>query len=236
MKRHLINDDINEMNRCFSSGLVIIGKSPTLVRQDCDCSESEHRVCKRRKLQQSQEQGNSTKIEDDRNHNDTTTSTNKKDDYKLRFLNLVSSAVNIMCKEQNELENHDDDGANHQTTQRDMASSSISSEVSTASTTRTSRSDSISSEYSAYRSYEMELPDISVPLHSIKGRLPSQPRLPTASNLPITNEVGSQLNSRRYGLERPCFGSNNEQLGDSKINLFETKLTDQILVRSVIYR
>merc|ERR1712157_549000 len=102
---------------------------------------------------------------------------------------------------------------------------------------RTSRSNSVSSEHSVYRSYEMELPEQPLQYNSIKGRLPSPPRLPTASDIPrIKESVNNsyQLNTRRYGEQHlGNLQGGNDGTDQHVINNSDSSPSNQILVRSV---
>jgi hypothetical protein len=220
MKRHLISEEIvgkDNHKRCAGTGLAILGNSRTLIGEDRDASESEHRDLKRPRLQQQQETTVSTKIEDDTY------------DPKLRYVDLVSLAVSFICDERKQFEKQ----RGYQQ-ERDQA---ISSGASISSVTP-----SLSSEHSVYRSYEMKIPDQqqSPRFSSSKGRLSMPPRLPTVFDIPHTGEtfadsgsssINCQLNSRRYG-EQGGYGNINNQ-GNS--NKTESNLPNQILVQTVIY-
>ena len=213
MKRHLISDETTEkdgLKQCPKTSLSILGNCQTLIREDRDASESERRDCKRPKLQFQQEQETSTSMDDD-NHRS-----------KLRYLDLVSSAVNLLCAVKGKKEEHQ------------TPLDSTCSAVSMASTTRGSRSNSISSEHSVYRTYEMELPYQPHTKFMSTSRLLRAPRLPTATDVPIAQEIGYQLNSRRYG-ERPAFIDSNEEEGNNE-TIGKNLLNQQIRIQPVIYR
>lgn len=232
MKRYLISDESikkdEDLTHYPKTSLSILGNYRALVGEDRDASESDHRDCKRRKLQSQKEQEpkTSTKIEEEDDYHTT-------EEPKLRDLELMSSAVSLIC-----------DGRKQQLIgmslmqqqehpQRYQFSSTICcSEVSTASNILRTRSDSISSEHSIYRSYEMELPDQVHPKYSNNGRLPRAPRLPTVRDLPISKNIGSQLNSRRYG-ERPGFSDTNDVINNETIE--NISLRNQIRFQTVIY-
>ena len=98
MKRHLISDvilDKDDLKHCSKTNLSILGDCRSLVGEDRDASESEHRDSKRPKLQPQQEQAKPTKIE----CNDQTNKANK-----LRFMNLVSTAVTLICDDRKQSE------------------------------------------------------------------------------------------------------------------------------------
>jgi hypothetical protein len=232
MKRHLISEEIvgkdrDNQKRCAATSLAILGNCRTLIGEDRDASESEHRDFKRPRLQQQEHQKEtalSTKIEDDTY------------DPKLCYVNLVSSAVTFICNERNRLEKQ---RGNQQ--ERDQASSSAAS--------ISSGTPSLSSEHSVYRSYEMEIPDQqhTSPRFSTssKDRLSMPPRLPTIFDLPHTGEtfansgsgsLNCQLNSRRYG-EQGGYGDSNSSINNQgNINKIGFNLPNQILVRTVIYK
>lgn len=221
MKRHLISDvilDKDDLKHCSKTNLAILGDCRSLVGEDRDASESEHRDSKRPKLQPQQEQAKPTKIECD----DQTNKANK-----LRFMNLVSTAVTLICDDRKQSEQPEREQSQEDQSQRDQGVSS-SSEVSMASTIQKSRSDSVSSEPSIYRSYEMEIPDQIYPELNKKGRLPRAPRLATVNDFPTTKEIGCQLNTRRYG-ERQDVSEG------EKIQMIESNVSNPIPFHTVIY-
>ncbi len=218
MKRHLISYDSNEkdeLNECPKTRLTILGNCQNMVGEDRDASDSERLDCKRRKLESQQDQEEtSPNVED---NNDRTS--------KLRFLNLVSSAVSLLAEREKREQNR---------SQEEQARpEQTCSEVSMASTTRGSRSNSISSEHSVYRSYEMELPDQPQNECINYSILLRAPRFPTATDVPITQEIGCQLNTRRYG-ERPVFIDGND---DKKNQMVESsRLSQEFQIQNVVYR
>jgi len=230
MKRHLISEEIvgkdkDNQKRCAATSLAILGSCRTLIGEDRDASESEHHDFKRPRLQQQHHQKEttiSTKIEYDIY------------DPKLRYVDLVSSAVTFIRDERKKLEKQ---RGNQQ--ERDQASSSGAS--------ISSGTPSLSSEHSVYRSYEMEIPDrqhISPRFGtSSKGRLSMPPRLPTVFYLPHTGEtfansgsINCQLNSRRYGEQGGYGNSNSTSDNQGNINKIESNLPNQMLIRTVIYK
>jgi len=137
---------------------------------------------------------------------------------KLRYLDLVSSAAKLLAEKDRKTQEETHEETR---TPQDETCSAISTVSTTG--TRGSRSNSVSSEYSVYRSYEMELPDQPHTECMGKNKLPRAPRLPRATDIPIAQEIGCQLNTRRYG-ERPAFIEGN------------TNESDQIQIQTVIYR
>ena len=212
MKRHLINNDETsekeDLKQCPKTSLTILGSCRTLVGEDRDASESERRNSKRRKLESQQEESNS------------------EDRSKLRYLDLVSSAAKLLSEKDKKKEEEEQQ-------RRTQAADPICSAVSRDSTTRASRSNSISSEHSVYRSYEMELPDQPNTECMNKSHLLRAPRLPTATDIPVAQEIGCQLNTRRYG-ERPAFIDGNEGVNKNS----ENDLVNQhpFRIQTVIYR
>lgn len=220
MKRHLIsyNNEKDDLKQCPKTNLTILGNCRNMAGEGRDALESERHDCKRRKLepQQDQEKETSTDNEDE---NDRAS--------KLRFMNLVSSAVILLAereKKMKEMSSQDE-----QTQEAEQTCS----EVSMASTTRGSRSNSISSEHSVYRSYEMELPDQPHNECMNSSILLRAPRFPTARDVPITQKIGCQLNTRCYG-ERPVFIDSNE--GKKNQTIETSGLNQQFQIQTVIYR
>mmetsp|Transcript_10109 Transcript_10109/g.21098 ORF Transcript_10109/g.21098 Transcript_10109/m.21098 type:complete len:206 (-) Transcript_10109:134-751(-) len=186
MKRHLISFDSSEkddLKQCIKTSLTILGECRNMVGEDRDTTASH--VSKRPKLESSQGKTSTTNVEE----NDRTTTTSEHN----RFLDLVSSAVNLLAEKAKKQEAEQTPPAE------------ASSEVTLASTTRGSRSNSISSLHSIspYRSYEMELPD-QPHKECMKTRfLLRAPRFPTPTDGPLA-QTGWQLSTRRYE-ERPAY-------------------------------
>ena len=190
MKRHLIKDDEAsssssskvEVRRCPKTSLVILGDCQTLVSENRDNLEDNHRDSKRRKIQ------------DDRSKN--------------HYLDLVSSAAKLL-DEREAKDKKEEEDKDTQEEQHVPASDQSCSVVSTlSSNSGRSRCNSATSEFSVYRSYEMELPN--QPLNKCsKIRLPRAPRLPTAMDMPFAGEIRCKLYTRHYG-ERPALIEGNK--------------------------
>jgi len=220
MKRHLISydsDEKDELKQCPKTSLTILGSCQKMLGEDRDASESERHGCKRRKLESQQVQEETSTIKNEDNNDRKS---------KLRFLDLVSSAVTLLAEREKKREQM-------QSQEGQTQSEQICSEVSMASTTRGSRSNSIASEHSIYRSYEMELPDQPQNECMNNSILLRAPRFPTARDVPITQEIGCQLNSRRYG-ELPVFIDGNEEKSNETIQ--SCRLNKQFEIQTVIYR
>lgn len=240
MKRHLISDEMTKKNEhkvCTGTGLSILGNCRALVGERRDASESERRDFKRPKLQTQQPpqaQETSTKIEDDTDHSRTKNNDSDKSDSKLRYLDLVSSAANLIEKQAEK--------RSKEQQQEDAASSS-----SVVSIVRRSRSESLSSEHSIYRSYEMEFPNFpqlpSCTNDSKMRRLIRPPRLPTASDLPLqtTSAINCMLETRSYGDipgQQRGYNSNKNKSnsGNQNMHSIDKELTSSIRIKSVIYQ
>lgn len=190
MKRHLIKDDEAssssskvEVRRCPKTSLVILGDCQTLVSENRDNLEDNHRDSKRRKIQ------------DDRSKN--------------HYLDLVSSAAKLLDEREAKDKKEEEEDKDTQEEQHVPASDQSCSVVSTlSSNSGRSRCNSATSEFSVYRSYEMELPN--QPLNKCsKIRLPRAPRLPTAMDMPFAGEIRCKLYTRHYG-ERPALIEGNK--------------------------
>jgi len=238
MKRHLISDDTSQKDG--TTVLSVLGNCPTLIDECRDTSDNDHRVLKKLKLQPE----TSTKIEDHDN----------KDKPKHCYLNLMSTAINLICDERRKIEERDNSSAQQQelpqepkeaqaSSSRSVTTAAISS-LEAGSETARSRSSSLSSEISVYRSYEMELPDRPPAYNSTTGRLPSPPRLPTVSDLPqlpqiktTLGRIGCQLNTRHYGEGLPLGQRGYERTNiDNKIQALGVKhLPNEIRIQAVKY-
>ena len=219
MKRHLISYDSNEqddLKQCPKTSLTILGNCQNMVGEDRDASDSERLDCQRRKLESQQDQEEASPNIEDNNDRES----------KLRFLNLVSSAVTLLAEREKKRGQNPSQEVQTQSEQ-------TCSEVSMASTTRGSRSNSISSEHSVYRSYEMELPDQPHNESINNSILLRAPRFPTATDVPITQEIGCQLNTRRYG-ERPVFIDSIEEKKNQTSE--SSRLNQDFQIQTVIYR
>lgn len=211
MKRHLIsfdNSEKDDLKQCPKTSLTILGECRNMVGEDRDATVSP--VTKRPKLESSPQDQEETSTTNNAEENDRTTTTNEHN----RFLDLVSSAVNLLAEK-----------AKKQEAQTPPAEAS--SEVTLASTTRGSRSNSISSLHSVspYRSYEMELPDQPKKECMTRKFLLRAPRFPTPTDGPLTH-IGCQLTTRRYE-ERPAYIDSNEG---------KTIEQQQFQIQTVIYR
>jgi len=239
MKRHLICDEMTKKNEhkvCTGTGLAILGNCRALVGEGRDASESERRDFKRPKLQTQQPpqaQETSTKIEDDTDHSPSKNNDGDKSDSKLHYLDLVSSAANLIEKQEEK--------RSKEQQQEDAASSS-----SVVSLVRRSRSESLCSEHSIYRSYEMEFPNFPQ-LPSCNDtkmrRLIRPPRLPTASDLPLqtTSAINCMLETRRYGDlpgQQGGYNSskNKSNSGNQNMHSIDAELPSSIRIKSVIYQ
>ena len=233
-------NDANDL--CARTDLSIFSSYRDSVNEDRTDSKVNLRDFKKSKIEFPAKQEAVTKI-NDRGDSDSDSDKDSENDGKgikdkpiLDYLNLVSSAASMIYEDLQKGKKQESSSIVQQEP-RDQASSSQSSSIMSS---RTSRSNSVSSEHSVYRSYEMELPEQPLQYNSIKGRLPSPPRLPTASDIPCIRESVSnsyQLNTRRYGeLHFDMLQGDNDRTNQHVIKNDNSSSPNQILVRSVIYQ